>query len=310
MDLSQGVPVNKPEHQSGPTHPVAAQIIATWPAGTFVENLLARPDGKVVVSVHSEGRLEVVDAQGGRRVLAQFDAGTTGLSAIGSELFVSVGHPGENNWAVHAFTTDGGSRVIARVEQALFLNGSTPLDKHTILAADSILGSVFWIDTQTGASGTWLQHEDFKKSTPEPMMPGINGIKKFGQYVYFSSTERALLLRTKVDDYGKPGDVEVVAQRFVGDDFAFDVQGNLYVTTHVHNQVQRLSPDGVRTVVAGVDEWMHGSTAVSFGRSASDAHALYVTTTGGILAPVDGRVREAKLVRLHLGMPGAPVDIV
>jgi len=303
------VPVNKPEHQSGPAQPVAAQIIVTWPAGTFVENLLARPDGSVVVSVHSEGQLELIDAQGSRTTLAQFDAGTTGLSAIGDELFVSVGHPGQSNWAVHALKADGSSRLVARVGQALFLNGSTPLDGHTMLAVDSILGSVFWVDTQTGEHGTWLEHEHFKKSTPEPMMPGVNGIKKFGQYVYLSSTERALLLRTKVDDNGKPGAVEVVAQRFVGDDFAFDVHGNLYVTTHVHNQVQRLSPNGVRTVVAGVDEWMHGSTAVSFGRSVADAHALYVTTTGGILAPIDGRVREAKLVRLHLGVAGAPVDI-
>jgi hypothetical protein len=79
------------------------------------------------------------------------------------------------------------------------------------------------------------------------------------------------------------------------------------VATHVHNQLQWLSPDGTRTVLAGADDGMHGSTAAAFGRRDEDPRALYVTTTGGIVMPVDGQVREAKLVRLELGVEGAPL---
>jgi sugar lactone lactonase YvrE len=92
------------------------------------------------------------------------------------------------------------------------------------------------------------------------------------------------------------------------DDLALDAHGNLYVVTHVHNQLQRLSPDGTRTVLAGADDGMHGVTAVAFGQLDEDRRALYVTTTGGIVMPVDGHVREAKLVRLELGVEGAPLN--
>ncbi|OAG45136.1 hypothetical protein AYO21_00484 [Fonsecaea monophora] len=49
-----------------------------------------------------------------------------------------------------------------------------------------------------------------------------------------------------------------------------------------------------------VDRDTTGPTAVSFGATASDAKDLYVVTNGGIINPVDGVVREARLLRVHL----------
>lgn len=59
-------------------------------------------------------------------------------------------------------------------------------------------------------------------------------------------------------------------------------------------------------MLAGLDEGMHGSTSAAFGRTEADRRSLYVTTTGGIIGPIDGRVREAKLVCLDIGVEGAP----
>jgi len=42
----------------------------------------------------------------------------------------------------------------------------------------------------------------------------------------------------------------------------------------------------------------------AFGRALGDATALYVTTTGGLLAPYQGVVQEAKLLRLDVGEKG------
>lgn len=307
MDLANGIPVKRPDHDAAATQRVPATVIATWPVGTFVENLLAREDGSIVVSVHSEGCLDVIAPDGERSTWKQFDAGTTGLSLLGDEMFVSVGHPGQSNWSIHRVHRDGRSEKLVDVPEALFLNGSTPFHGTRILVVDSILGRAIEVDTRTGEHATWLEHDLLRKTTTEPMMPGVNGVKIFAKHAYFSSTERALLLRAPVSG-GRAGAIEVVAERFVGDDFAFDVQGNLYVTTHVHNQVQKLGTDGTRTVVAGIEERMNGSTAISFGRSPADKRSMYVTTTGGILAPVDGRVQEAKLVRLDVGIEGAPLD--
>lgn len=308
MDLAKGIPVERPVHDAATPRRVPATILATWPVGTFVENLLARADGSIVVSVHSEGRLDLVHPGKDRTTWRQFDAGTTGLAQLGEQLFVSVGHPGQNNWAIHRLDPEGRSEKLVDVPEALFLNGSTPFSGTKILVVDSILGRAIVVDTRTGRYETWLDHDLLRKITPEPMMPGVNGVKTFGKHVYFSCTERAVLLRAPVEPDGSAGPLEVVAERFVGDDFAFDVHGNLYVTTHVHNQVLKLATDGERTVVAGLEEWMNGSTAISFGRTKADERSMYVTTTGGILAPVDGRVQEAKLVRLDVGALGAPLD--
>ncbi|OAL36479.1 hypothetical protein AYO20_04095 [Fonsecaea nubica] len=49
-----------------------------------------------------------------------------------------------------------------------------------------------------------------------------------------------------------------------------------------------------------VDRATTGPTAVSFGTRASDEKDLYVVTNGGIINPVDGVVREARLLRIHL----------
>jgi hypothetical protein len=308
MNLAEGISVERPDHDAAATQRVPARIVTSWPAGTFVENLLARDDGSIVVSVHSEGRLELVTPDGERKTWKQFDAGTTGLSMVGNDLFVSVGHPGRNNWAIHRVERDGRSEKLVDVPEALFLNGSTPFRGTSIMVVDSILGRAIEVDTRAAGYTTWLDHDLLRKITAEPMMPGVNGVKTYSKHVYFSCTERALLLRASVSADGGAGSLEVVAERFVGDDFAFDVHGDLYVATHVHNQVQKLATDGKRTVVAGIEEWMNGSTAISFGRRAPDERAIYVTTTGGILAPVEGRLQEAKLVRLDVGVEGAQLQ--
>ncbi len=137
----------------------------------------------------------------------------------------------------------------------------------------------------------------------------MNGVRSFGG-TYFTSTERALILRVPVTPGGDAGVVEALAARFVGDDFALDVDGHLYVATHVHNQVQRLSTKGerLRAREARRRECTDPSPA-AFGRAEADRRSLYVTTTGGIIGPIDGQVREAKLVRLDIGVEGAPPGV-
>ena len=84
--------------------------------------------------------------------------------------------------------------------------------------------------------------------------------------------------------------------------------GNLLITNHIHNTVIRLDPStGKRTAIAGPDQGMAGSTACAFGTAPGDRASLFVTTTGGIVMPLDGVVQEAKLVRLETGVTGQPV---
>jgi hypothetical protein len=50
---------------------------------------------------------------------------------------------------------------------------------------------------------------------------------------------------------------------------------------------------------------MPGSTACVFHRD--DPGALYVTTTGGLIMPLNGVPQEAKLMRLEVGAAGRPL---
>jgi hypothetical protein len=49
---------------------------------------------------------------------------------------------------------------------------------------------------------------------------------------------------------------------------------------------------------------MPGSTSCAFGRRAADCDRLYVTTTGGLIMPFDGKTQEAKLVQVSVGQRG------
>jgi hypothetical protein len=64
--------------------------------------------------------------------------------------------------------------------------------------------------------------------------------------------------------------------------------------------VVRLDLSGTGATVAGPDQGAVGSTACAFGRVPADANALYVTTDGGLVAPYQGVVQEAKLLRLEV----------
>jgi hemoglobin len=284
---------------------MSAAVICTWPVGTFVENVVALHDGCLIVSLHSDRALHRLDRDKRRTVFATLPAPPTGLALLGDSLLVSVGAPGHAGWRIQRVDLNGAIKESFEVPGALFLNGSTPYRHGDLLAVDSIHGQVLVIDPRQRSSHVWLAHESLTKTSDNPMMPGVNGIKVFRDHVYLTSTERALVLRVAVNADSTAGDVDVLAQQCLADDLALDVEGNLYLTTHVNNTLERLSPTGERAVLAGPAEGLHGAMAVAFGRTAHDLHTVYVTTTGGIVAPVDEHVRAAKLVAVDVGVEGA-----
>ena len=89
--------------------------------------------------------------------------------------------------------------------------------------------------------------------------------------------------------------------------FAFGASSSLYIATHPEQTVFRLDAAGNRTTVAGPEQCAVGTTACAFGRAPGDENALYVTTDGGLVAPYEGAVQEAKLLRLEVGEVGWPL---
>ncbi len=222
---------------------------------------------------------------------------------------LSAGSPARGPHHLYRVTPTGDVHDRGPIPGTLFLNGFTPGPPGTGYAVDSIAGAVFGIDLDSGGSRVVLSDQRLQKISAEPMLPGANGIKATQDALYITNTDRALVLRAPLDSDGIPvGSVEIVAEHLRGDDLAVDSDGNLLITNHIHNTLIRLDPStGKRTAIAGPDQGMAGSTACAFGTAPGDRASLFVTTTGGIVMPLDGVVQQAKLVRLETGVTGQPV---
>ena len=310
MDAITELPADLPRHSAPLLQAARAETIVEWPIGTFVENLAVLADGSIAISVHTANTVERLE-RGAKTTLTTLPAPPAGLVARrGGGLYVACGAPGEAPGRVWRVEADGAAVIAAEIADALFLNGMTPLEDGALLAVDSILGCIWRIDPRTGACDRWFADPRLGKVTGFALMPGANGLKIYGGHAYVTNTDRAELLRIAVAEDGTPGALQLVAAGLRGDDLAFDAQGSAYIATHIENSVLRLTPEGDRLDVAGPLQGMPGSTAVAFGREEKDRYDLYVTTTGGLIGPYDGVAQRAKLVRLTVGVAGAPIPLV
>jgi len=286
-----------PPHDPVPLHPVATEIIAEWPAGTFIENLAHAFNGSAwLVTIPSHHRVDWVHANGRHEVLADLPHSPTGIVTHQTGALVISGPLGHEGWQLLRIR-DHGYEVVCDVPGLLSGNGMAWVDQRLLLA-DSLLGLVLSMDPARGTSSVWLAHELLTKTDPASPLPGVNGIAAGHGWVYLTNTERGLLLRCPTDSTDPAKDLQVVAERLAGDDLDVGSDGRIYLATHTWgNSILRLDPDGHREDIAGHDQGITGSTAVAF--DPGDTSKLYVTTTGGILSPYGGQIEPARLVRLN-----------
>jgi sugar lactone lactonase YvrE len=146
------------------------------------------------------------------------------------------------------------------------------------------------------------------RSSADNVIPAANGLKHFGSFLYVSNTEKMLLLRIPINSANQPSEPEIFVEQTNIDDFAFDVEGNLYGATHIYNSVVRITPDGSTTIIAQAEQGVIGSTAVAFGQTQSDRTAIYIVTNGGMFLPPPTGVVPANVVRLEVEKVGYPLS--
>lgn len=123
-------------------------------------------------------------------------------------------------------------------------------------------------------------------------------------WVVMTSTDRGLLLRVPVASPRPAEDLEVVADRLVGDDLTVMPDGRIMVATHTYHSVLCLHADARREDIAGHDQGVAGPTAVAVGPEPTPT--VYVTTTGGLLSPHGDAVEPARLLRLDAATASVP----
>ena len=290
-----------PHHDAVPLHRAATEIIAQWPAGTFLENLTPDLDGESwLVTAPSDKAIYRVGLDQRVHTAAQVDGTPTGITshrAVG--VLAAVGTQGQPDWRLARITAHGAEDVCA-LPHVLSANGLTWAGDR-LLVADSGRSNIVAVDVAAGTTAVWLEHPLLTPVSPDSPLPGVNGLDFHAGSVIISSSDRGLILTVSATSERPAADLRVVAERLVGDDLAVADDGRIFVATHTYHSVLCLYPDGSREDVAVHADGIAGPTAVAI--SAGHAPALYVSTTGGLLSPAAGEVEPARLVRVDALRP-------
>lgn len=304
-----------------PEEIVSAEVVAEFPINTFLENIAISTrnsegtdvQGSIFVTSYEEGKIYRVTSSGERGEFAHINGNVSGIVVEQSgNLLVAASVDGKTPTILRIDLT-GAVEHLVTLPDAIFLNGMTHLEGDRYLVADSYKGAIWEVDTDTRNVRIWIQSTLLARSDTSNPFPAVNGIKLYNNFLFASNTQRQLLIRIPLAKNGTPGVPEVFLSNVNLDDFAFDVRGNLYGTTHVYNSVIRISPEKQITTIAKAEQGLTGSTALAFGRGGSDypqgelrsdRTSLYVTTNGGMSLPLPTGVEPAKVVRLDIGIEG------
>jgi putative intracellular protease/amidase len=295
-----------PQLNNGPDEVLPAKTVAEFPAPSFIENITVAPDGVLYVSSLEEGAVYKIGVGAKPELFAKLPV-VAGLVWSGDDTLIAAstapGAPG-----IYKLAGGKAPELVVPTPEAKLLNGLIHLSGSRYLVADSYDSCIREADISSGATRVWLRHLFLAHAAdpfhPVPQFPGVNGLKRFGNILYASSTEQQKLIQIPLTADLTPGEPRVFMTLINIDDFAFDTDGNLYGATHVYNSVLRIKPDRQITVIAGLEQGMAGSTALAFGKSASDRNSIYVTTNGGMSSPPRSGIQPGRVVRLAVGKTG------
>ncbi|OTA55669.1 hypothetical protein K449DRAFT_468824 [Hypoxylon sp. EC38] len=291
--------------------------------GTWFENIAVRPNGDLVLTTlmpsGSVWTLRRPYAPHPEFALLHTFIETPGLVGIAETKpdtfvvlaaeFEGAGDPVPGSYSIWELSLLGASpvaRKISDLPEVQLGNGITSVPSSNgdiVLIGDSFAGSLWRLNTTSGSHESVLAVAEMAPPAGAALPIGINGLKIYDGYVYWSNSATVTIYRSKIDGDGYPAanaTIETIAtldSPFV-DDFAFDAQGLLWAATNSDNKVDVVRPDGsFETVVGGATEdIVGGDTAVAFGRTLQDRDVLYVTTSGTL---PNNRTEPAKIVAVN-----------
>ncbi|KAH6723665.1 hypothetical protein DL95DRAFT_447912 [Leptodontidium sp. 2 PMI_412] len=295
---------------------LSTTLIHQFPLPTWIENLAIRSNGTILATLLTTPELYLIDpkAPPSATLVANFPevSGLTGIIEVQPDIFYIAG----GNFNLATFANEAGSywiwevdmrsfdtdhqakiRKVANLPEAGLPNGFELLsrDRGIIMIADSEIGSVWKLNVKDGKHEIAIQVDEMKPPPPPGLPMGINGIKIRDGYLYWTNTGEKTFCRVRIDEYAKAvGDVEVLERDTLVDDFVFDDQGNAWLAQNVMNVIGVRKDTGGVVMVAGAADQLTvaGATSCQFGRTEEDRNILYVATSGGLAAPINGTVVE------------------
>jgi hypothetical protein len=316
--------------------------IATFPPGFFLENLCSFGDGDLLITVLNRGELYHLHPEGNSKVAPmlvdkfpadQFAMGITRAPQNANVCYVVTTDflgMGSKKSYLHVIDTSNpamGCRPRSIVEfppETRGLNGLCALSDTVLLAADSFASCIWRIDIEhslfppkSAFVSKWFSDTTMAGDLVLPdFQPGTNGLKYSAKtgYVYYTSTQKRLFCRVKVDSGSlePAGAVDIVSRGMQGDDFIVDDTSSepvAYLTTHRDNSLLKipLNQDSevhlqdldVIAGVSGTDNTILGPTAGTW-EAGKEGKVAYFTTDGGLKnLPRDGIARCARVIRVE-----------
>ncbi|HEY9886786.1 MAG TPA: hypothetical protein V6D02_00195, partial [Candidatus Obscuribacterales bacterium] len=139
-------PALPPIYATTPLRVVPHTLIATFPAPTFLENLVVAADGTLFITNHEVGEVLRLAPAGEPTVLARLDGKVTGITLAPNDDVILTGWDSAGTPVIVSVTPTGTVQLRATLPTAQFLNGITPLTADTYLTADSYRGAIWRFD--------------------------------------------------------------------------------------------------------------------------------------------------------------------
>jgi putative intracellular protease/amidase len=218
-----------------PEEIVTAQTIAEFPVNTFLENIAIDSHGTIFITSYEEGKIYRIIPNEKPSEFARINGNVAGIVIDrDGNLLVAATIESKTPTILRIHST-GIVETLVTLPDAIFLNGMTHLKGDRYLVADSYKGVIWEVDAIAKSAHIWLQDNLLNRSDTSNPFPAVNGIKIYNNALFASNTQRQLLIRIPLVENEMPGTPEVFLTNVNVDDFAFDIRGNLYGTTHVYN---------------------------------------------------------------------------
>jgi len=279
----------------------APDILARFPNGTFLENLVVRPDGAVLFTNYFARAIEIWSPASGAARFAAVDGHPVSLAPLGDGGHALAVHgavftagPAAMRGSGAVLLLDAAGTLTRRIAlpEAIFPNGMLLLAPDLLLLADSALGRIWAITLSTGAVAVWLDHASFAPA-PNLPYPGLNGIKRAGDGLLLSNSAQRSLLRLGLAGNAPEGAPALRASMTTGvDDFAVLADGSVVAATHAEGLAFLPAGEAAPRLIPAPG--VEGSTAVAL---TPDGRAVYALGTGGLATGGRG---EAVLARVAL----------
>ena len=288
-------------------------------AGETPESVQFDRHGNAYISMALTGEIRKIAPDGTQTSLAflpirpdvQPCGNSFGLPIMGSltldqqgNIYVSVNSCNLPDLGIWKVTKQGQVSQLTRLPANAAPNGIV-YHKGWLYVADTLLGLVWRIHSDGAGQPEVWTNSSLLTPVPLPLTPGPNGIQVFDDEIYVAVSDRQHIVAFPILRNGTAGQGRVHAAGIGLDDFAFDVQGNIYGTTDPFNTVVKIKRDGSIEVLLTAADGLDGPTSATFGVKGNDKKNLYITNAAFPFFP-GPNPRRPSLLRFHVGIKGEP----